>query len=213
MTREAAEQRDERQALHLLLIERALNSYLSLDERARTRLLAMDGKTLGIDVRGIGRHYNLHAQDGHCLLSDGMRHTPEATLRGTPLSLLKMASSDGVAALFSRQVELRGDAEVAKRFKRLFDTLDIDWEEHLATLIGDYPARRVMRLLVGLRAWRTRSSDVLGEDIGDYLSEETQLLGAANQVADLHDAVDDLRDDVARLKARVARYEHDQHNA
>jgi ubiquinone biosynthesis protein UbiJ len=213
MTRQAAEQMDEGQALHLLLIERALNGYLSLDERARARLLAMEGTTLGIDVRGIGRHYSLHARDGHCRLVEGMLHEPHATLRGTPLSLLNMACSDGVAALFSGQVALHGDPEVAKRFKRLFDTLDIDWEEHLATLVGDYPARRVMRLLVALSAWRARSSDALGEDLGDYLSEETQLLGASNQVADLHDAVDELRDDVARLKARVARYEHDQHNA
>ncbi|MDH3713429.1 MAG: SCP2 sterol-binding domain-containing protein [Gammaproteobacteria bacterium] len=213
MTREVAEQRDERQALHLLLIERMLNGYLSLDERARTRLLALEDKTLGIDVRGTGWHYCLHVRDGRCRLSSGVGCAPDATLSGAPLSLLKMAASDGVAMLFSRQVELRGDAELAKRFKRLFDTLDIDWEEHLARIVGDYPARRVMRMLLALGAWRARSTEALGEDIGDYLSEEEQLLGACNQVADLHDAVDDLRDDVARLEARVARYEHHQHNA
>lgn len=212
MTRAAPEQCDERQALHLLLAERALNHYLSLDERARIRLLAIGGKTLGIDVRGTGWQYNLHAREGHFVLSSGRLYDTDAVLRGTPLSLLKMALGDGVAVLFSREVELRGDAEVAKRFKRLFDALDIDWEEHLATFVGDYPARRLMRLLTSLNAWRVRSSDVIAEDIGDYLGEETRLLGAANQVADLHDAVDDLRDDVARLKARVARYEHEQHD-
>ncbi|MDH3452133.1 MAG: SCP2 sterol-binding domain-containing protein [Gammaproteobacteria bacterium] len=206
-------QGETRRALHLALAQSALNGCLALDEGARARLLAMDGQTLTIEVRGLQRQYSLQARDGHCHLISGGLDAADATLRGAPLALWNMIASDGVRALFSGQVEIHGDVEVAKRFKRLFDTLDIDWEEQLAGFIGDYPARRAMRLLSALGVWRRRSSAVLSEDIGDYLSEEKQLLGNANQIADLHDAVDELRDDVARLNARVARCEQDQRDA
>lgn len=194
-------------APHLAVAQRVLNGYLALDERAKARLHAMTGQALVIEVRGLHQQYTLRVQDGRCELHGGKLEEVDALVSGAPLALWRMVTRGGVQVLFNGEVEVRGDVEVAKRYKRLFDTLDIDWEEQLSHILGDYPARRVMRVLRALGMWRRRSTVVLREDIGDYLSEETQLLSNANQVADLHDAVDELRDDVARLSARVARCE------
>ncbi len=213
MVGEAAKQGAPSQALHVVMAQRALNACLALDERARARLRSMEGQTLAIEVRGLHRQYSLRATGGLCELRAGGLHDADAVVRGAPLALLRMTTSDGVRVLFSGEVEVDGDVEVAKRYKRLLDTLDIDWEEQLAGVLGDYPARRAMRVLDAIGAWRRRSSAVLSEDIGDYLSEEQQLLGNPNQIADLHDAIDTLRDDVARLSARVARCERNQQDA
>lgn len=210
MTGTTAERSETQPALLLSLVERALNGYLALDASARRRLLAMEGETLIVEVRGLGRRYALQAREGRCLLLESATVAGNATMRGAPLSLLKMAATDGTRTLFSGDVELLGDVEVGKRFKRLFDALDIDWEEHLSMLVGDYPARRLWRTLQLLAAWRRRSATVLARDIGDYLNEEQAFLSPPNQLTDLHDAVDELRDDVARLSARLARYEHRQ---
>lgn len=199
--------------MHLLVLERLLNRLLALDEASGARLTALEGKRLAVEVRGLGRTYALTVRDGRCRLQGGAADSADVVVSGAPLTLLNLALSDGVRALFAGQVELRGDAEVAKRFKRLFDTLDIDWEEHLSAFIGDYPARRTMRALQSLGAWCARSGRVLLRDVGDYLNEEKRVLGAPAEVADLHDAVDELRDDAARLAARVARCEHNQHGA
>ena len=53
-----------------------------------------------------------------------------------------------------------------------------------------------------------RSGNVLARDLGDYLNEEKRVLSAPAEIADLAAAIDTLRDDTARLAARVARCEH-----
>lgn len=199
--------------MHLLVAERLLNDLLALDETAVKRLRALEGNSLAVDVRGLGRRYQLTVHNGRCRLHGGTTDDADAVVSGAPLALLDMVLSDGVQSLFTGQVELRGKAEIAKRFKRLFDTLDVDWEEQLSAYIGDYPARRAVRVLQSFGAWCTRSGRVLLRDIGDYLNEEKRVLGAPAEVADLHDAVDDLRDDAARLAARVTRCEHNQQGA
>jgi len=188
------------------VLERLLNDWLSLDARSAGRLRRLQGKAMAVVVSGTGWRINLRAEDGRLRVAGGSAAV-DATLYGAPWSLLSLARSDGVRPLFSGLVQVRGDTETAKRFKRLFDSLDVDWEEQLAGCLGDYPAHRALRWARGLAGWARRSGRVLGEDLGDYLREERRLLCDPHAATRLHDAVDTLRADVERLTARVARYE------
>lgn len=188
------------------LLGRAVNSYLALDPRSRARLARLDQRALGIAVEGLGLRLTLSVAEGELRLGGATREV-DAWVRGAPLALLSLALSDGVRALFSGRVRLQGDAEVAKRFKRLLDGLDIDWEEQLARHIGDYAARRAVRAAIAMAAWSARSRAALGEDLADFLHEERSWLAHPREARAFYDDVDTLRDDGARLAARVARLE------
>ncbi len=190
----------------LQLSETLLETAIALDPGARGRIRALQGRSLGITVAGLGIAFSVHAADGALRLRSGAE-SADVRLRGGPWSLARLALSDGVRPLFAGLVAIEGDTEVAKRNKRVFDTLDIDWEEHLARWLGDFPAHRAVLALGALERWARRSGAVLNEDLGDWLREERELLGDARDARELHDAVEGLRADVDRLSARVARCE------
>ncbi|MGA9470724.1 MAG: sterol-binding protein, partial [Candidatus Macondimonas sp.] len=60
--------------------------------------------------------------------------------------------------------------------------------------------------------WVSRSLFSLGQDASEYLRYETELLPDRSEVTAWVDEVDRLRDDVARLAARVERLQQSSPN-
>jgi ubiquinone biosynthesis protein UbiJ len=127
-------------------------------------------------------------------------------LSGTPLAMAKMAlGPDASKILFTGEVTIRGDVETGQRFKRLLDELDIDWEEQLSRYSGDVVAHKLGDLLRATAAWGQQTLTILGQDAAEYLQLEGQDLPLPGTVRQYLQAVDAVRDDTARLEARVAR--------
>lgn len=102
-------------------------------------------------------------------------------------------------------VEISGDVELGRRFKELLDGIVIDWEEQLSRLTGDVIAHQIGRSVRAAHAFGTDTLHTLGRNFAEYQQEEARNLPAATEVAEFLAAVDVLRDDTARLEARIAR--------
>ncbi len=195
------------------MLEKALNTAVSLDPETLQRLEAFAGKVIAIELQGFNlTFYLLPAADGFTLLN---RYAGEAdtTLSGTPLGLAEMAlGPDAGRVLFSGEVTIRGDVELGQKFKRLLDDLDIDWEEQLSHLTGDIAAHKLGDLIRATGAWGQQAIGVLGRNTAEYLQQESRDLPTAEEVAAFNQEVDTLRDDVARLDARIARLQQQLHN-
>lgn len=195
------------------MLEKALNTAVSLDPETLQRLEAFAGKVIAIELQGFNlTFYLLPAADGFTLLN---RYAGEAdtTLSGTPLGLAEMAlGPDAGRVLFSGEVTIRGDVELGQKFKRLLDDLDIDWEEQLSHLTGDIAAHKLGDLFRATGAWGQQAIGVLGRNTAEYLQQESRDLPMAEEVAAFNQEVDTLRDDVARLDARIARLQQQLHN-
>jgi ubiquinone biosynthesis protein UbiJ len=131
---------------------------------------------------------------------------PDCTLRGTPLALARMGLvRHKEEQLFSGEVEVSGDTELAQAFGELIAGINVDWEEQLSGLIGDTAAHRVGSGVRSAGRWSRRSADTLVEDLKEYLEEESRLVPSRWELQEHLDRVDTLRDDVERLAARVER--------
>lgn len=188
-------------------LEQAFNRYLALDPDARRAMGRLHGRVIAFDVAGTGlRFFLIPGANGEVQLLSHHEGEPDCRLHGTPLALARMhdprASSD---QLFSGQVQIEGDTELAHRIGKILGAMDIDWEEQLSRYTGDLVAHDIGNLVRGAARWGRQSLDTLGLDLQEYLQEELRLLPVRPEIEAFLADVDRLRDDVERLQTRIER--------
>jgi ubiquinone biosynthesis protein UbiJ len=191
----------------LASLEQALNAALALDPHTVNRLRRMDDKVIALALEGLGFTLYVQSLDGHLRLMAAWDGPVDTTLRGAPFSLLRMGSGRTGEGLFRGGVEIDGDVELGQQFQRVFEKMDIDWEEHLSRLCGDVIAHQLGNVARDLRHWAERSLDHLQKDAADYLQEEREALPLEWEVEEFYQQVDTLRSDVDRMEARLKRLE------
>jgi ubiquinone biosynthesis protein UbiJ len=187
-------------------LEAALNTALRLDPEVFNRLRKFSGKVIAVELQGLDLTlYLLPSANGISLMSQYPAE-PDTILSGTPLAIAKMAlGPDASKVLFAGEVTIRGDVETGQQFKRLLDELDIDWEELLSRYSGDIVAHKLGDMIRLTTAWGKQALNILGQDAAEYLQQEGQDLPLPATVRQFMQEVDAVRDDTARLEARVAR--------
>jgi ubiquinone biosynthesis protein UbiJ len=128
----------------------------------------------------------------------------DAIISGSPSALLALLQGARPAAAVERKgVQVRGDAEIANLYRQFFLAARPDLEEELSRWIGDAPARGVSRLAGGILSWAKRARRVAGENIAEYLTEESRDLVTRTEVEEFLQGVDELREAADRVEARL----------
>jgi ubiquinone biosynthesis protein UbiJ len=102
-------------------------------------------------------------------------------------------------------VTIRGDAEVAELYRELLALARPDPEEETARLFGDVTARRLGNFARDTIAWLKGAKRSVGENIAEYLTEESRDLVNRTELDEFLRGVDDLREGTDRLEARIRR--------
>ncbi|SFN33111.1 ubiquinone biosynthesis accessory factor UbiJ [Dokdonella immobilis] len=190
-------------------LESALNRALSLDADTRDALGALDGRAIGIAFKGTGLAMRLAVEGQRLVVGPAFGGDNQLRVTATPGSLLGLAFArlrgDGETAIPPGQVEISGDAELARRLERLATRFEPDIDEVFARAFGDVIgfqiARGFRRAIGGAR----RSASALVRDTADYLVEERRDLIAKPEMEQFLDEVDELRERADRFEARFRR--------
>jgi len=187
-------------------LETGINAALRLDPASRQQLEQFSDKVIALELRGLAiTLFLLPHAEGITLMSQ-YHGEPDTTLSGTPVNLAAMAlGPEPNSLLFSGEVTIRGDVELGQQFKRWLDGLVLDWEELLSRVSGDVVAHTVGDWVRGTRDWGRQAAQTLGRNGVEYLQQESEELPTPEAVQGFVAKVDTLRDDMARLEARVAR--------
>ena len=180
-------------------LETALNRYLSLDPDLFPLLAELAGVVIAIEPQGLGLTLYLFPDAQGIRIADAYDGEPTVRIRGAPLALLQQWRGQPA------ELAIEGDAVIARRFQTVLNRLDIDWEEQLAQVVGDHAAHQLGRFWRALQGWGRQTSTTLLQDGGEYLQHELRVLPPRSAVEAFLSAVDDLREDVGRLEARVIR--------
>ncbi len=186
-------------------LEQALNAALALDPKTLERLRRLQGRVIAIELQGTGIRLLLQPEQNGLRLMGHYDGIVDTTLRGAPFALLRMSTGRTGEGMFKGGVEIDGDVELGQQIQRVFEKLDVDWEEHLSRLTGDIIAHQIGNSVRGLLNWGERAAEHLGQDTADYLQEEAEILPLPWEVEEFLEQVDTLRSDVDRLEARVKR--------
>jgi ubiquinone biosynthesis protein UbiJ len=188
------------------LLEQALARAVALDDDTRGRLAALEGRRVGLDLRGTPLALAVRV-DGGALRVGPLRDAPaDLGVRASPGSLLAFAlraGSDG--ALPPGKVEISGDAELARRLETLMRDSRPEVVDGFARTFGDVAGVPLARALLAAFAWTRESAANFVRDGADFLRDDSRDLVAPAELDDFLDAVDLLRERVDRLAARVDR--------
>ena len=193
-------------------LEAALNRALALDPETRDGLRALDGQCvaltleplaaggppLSVQVRVDGERLAVGPVDDEREPDLGVRSTFAGLLAQLPMFRRDDAPPVG-------RMKLSGDAELARRLQQLATRFDPDWQQPFAAVFGDVLGVQVANALAAaLKHARDAGRDLAGA-AAEYVTEESRDVVARAELDAFHDEVDALRDDAARLAARVER--------
>jgi len=189
-------------------LENAFNRILALDPEAVSQLAAMQGRIICLQLDAINVRLYLLPSAAEVMVFDGFDAAADTTISGTPLALAKLGmAEDSQAEMFSGEVKISGDLKLGRQFSRLLASLDIDWEEQLSKVTGDMTAHTVANIGRSLFSLKKRNSASMKMNMGEYLQEEIHYLPSRNETESFLKDIDDLRNDVSRLKARLQKME------
>jgi len=188
----------------MLIIETAINRYLALDPELLDKLTQFDGKVIKLEMTGINKSfYMLPSERGMQVLTE-YEGSADTVLRGTPVSLFKMGLVSNVANLLLKgEIEITGDTRLGHQFKNIFSQMDIDWSEPLANMVGDSLAYQIQKSGSKLGRWGKASAKSVSASFSEYLQEESRDVVTETELNIFNEAVDQLRNDVDRLQARI----------
>ena len=186
----------------LTAIENVLNRGLPRSPRARQLVSELAGARLGVEVRGVTRI--LVRSSGEVLhVTHDAAGAADADVSGSPLQLLALAGSSPEALLRAGAVEIRGDTDIARKYRELARLLMPDPEEELSLVIGDVPAHQLGRLARSVYGWSRQASATAVRNVAEYLAHERADLVPRAEADQFMAGVDRLREDVDRLEARI----------
>jgi len=186
-------------------LETAVNRYLELDPDAKQKLARLHGHVIGIDLSGLVTLYLIPGPEG-IHVTTHHEGEPDCTLHGSPFDLMRMTRTKTSADhLFAGRVSVEGDSELGHRFGKLLAGMDVDWEEQLSRITGDVVAHEMGKGARAIASWSTATADTASRNLQEYLQEEIRFLPTRYEVEEFLAEVDVLRDDVARLRARLQR--------
>jgi ubiquinone biosynthesis accessory factor UbiJ len=186
----------------LSTIENVLNRGLPRSPRARQLCRELAGARLGVEVRGVTRIL-VHSSGDVLHCTPSASDPAEADISGSALSLLALSGPSPERVLQRGAVEIRGDADIARKYRELARLLMPDLEEELSLLLGDVPAHQLGRLARALYGWSRQAATTAVQNVAEYLAHERADLVPRAEAEQFISGVDRLREDVDRLEARI----------
>lgn len=122
-----------------------------------------------------------------------------AEITVAPAQLLALALGDPDALA---RAAVAGDGVLATDIATALARFD--WALALRPYLGDILAARAAQAVAGFGHWRAQAHASVGLTLAEYATYETQLVADKHAVRRFVAEVDGLRDDVARLEARLA---------
>jgi ubiquinone biosynthesis protein UbiJ len=186
-------------------IENLLNRNLPRSPRALELCAALAGKRVRVEANSLGWRLTAECLSTSIRLTreDGDGPPADAQIAGSLLSLAALAGSHPEEVIQRGDVTIRGDAEVAQKFRELAMLLKPDVEEELSRIIGDTPAHQALRLVRMATGFGRRAATTSVRNVAEYLAHERGDLVPRAEAEDLYRGIERLREDLDRLEART----------
>jgi len=186
------------------LLETSSRKVLATDPNTLAKLEKLTGKVIALNLQKINQIIYIPIHEDALTIEFAKPDNIDVSLIAKPSTLLKIAHQ-GIeeASLSDGELVIEGDAIVGQRFASLLNELDIDWEELFSELIGDVPARTLFSFLEQAKTWHSQSSQVMKQNVGNYLNEESGLFAHRYELNEFGENVTNLNNTISQLENRL----------
>jgi ubiquinone biosynthesis accessory factor UbiJ len=195
-------------------IENLLNRNLPHSPRAQQLCESLKGKSVRIEAQGLGWRLDCESLGSSLKLGKAQHseRAPDAEISGSLIGLAALAGPHPEEVIQRGDVSIRGDAELAQKFRELAMLLRPDVEEELSKLIGDTPAHQALRFAKAVTGFGRRAVNTGVRNVAEYLAHERGDLVPRAEAEDFYRGVERLREDLDRLDARARLIEQAEMN-
>lgn len=180
-----------------------VNAQIAQSTPARDLCDELDGRVIAVRVRDSFLALYFRVTTAGLELHTDYVDEPDTVITGSLLALPRLLTGDAAEAIRSGAIEVDGDTETATRFRELMRFARPDLEERFSGVLGDAGAHQAGELLRSIGLWGRQVADTLTRNVSEYVTEERGDLPSRGEVETFYADVDRLRDDVARLEARI----------
>ena len=180
-----------------------INRHIQARTPARELCEKLSDRVMAVRVKDTALSVYLVVCEQLIDLSSDPIDDPDVVVSGSLISLAKLSGPSGEAAIRHGEIDVSGDALVAQDFQKLLAYGKPDVEEEISTVIGDAAAHGLGELFRGFSAWRRNAHETMSQNVSEYLQEESQSVPTRDEIDGFRHEVSTLRDDVARLDARM----------
>jgi ubiquinone biosynthesis protein UbiJ len=186
-------------------IENLLNRNLPRSPRAQELCESLKGKSVRIEALGLGWRLDCESLGSSVKLTKSAEaeRAPDAEIAGSLMNLAALAGTHPEEVIQRGDVTIRGDAELAQKFRELAMLLRPDVEEELSRLIGDTPAHQALRFVRMASSFGRRAMNTSVRNVAEYFAHERGDLVPRAEAEDFYRGVERLREDLDRLDART----------
>ena len=196
-------------------LETAINRLLAADQESGERLKKLDGRRVRLELQDLAITLDFIFTSWRVEVSLDTEAEADTVISGSMPALFAMALPDEEERWGGpgSRVKFSGDATLARDLERLFSRLDPDWEAGVAQFTGDVMAHQLVAGFKGMAASLLNTGKQLQGVAGEYLQSEQSPLPQPEELRGFANEVDNLRDAVERLEARMRRLLEQQNNS
>lgn len=182
-------------------LSKLLNRVLADYPLAREQLARHSNKEIALDIGPAHGRVRITTAGEVEPVGEGGAGAAADVSFSVPLRMLPRLAAKDEAAM--RDVKFEGDSELASLLADLSRHLEWDIEEDLSRVVGDIAAHRLVGAARSTHAWRQDAGERLSANLAEYLTEERRAFIGTRDLESLARANEALRDDIARLEARL----------
>jgi ubiquinone biosynthesis protein UbiJ len=195
-------------SLALLPVEKILNAIVRRDPHIAKKLVAFDSKCIEVVSLRPDFSVSIRFEDDTIKLSAIDTQTlgiqADATITGNAENLLSLLTKKSdQRALADAAIDISGDATLVKDLHVTIESLDVDWQDYLAPILGDVLSNELGEIQSNARDWSKSTGTSMHRDVRDYLSEEARLVPSELEVDSFSNRLDQLRLSIDRVAAKT----------
>jgi len=177
---------------------------LSLDIEAKNKLPEFESKQIHILVEDLNLAYYFSFKQGDLFVEHQYDGEVNASISGRLSAFIAAAAAEHSSdSIFKGELNFSGDIATAKQFQTFAQSLNIDWHEPVAQLLGDPIGHSLATGIGKLSGWLFRTAGSVNKDISEYLQEEIRVTPSELEQQHFFQQVDQLRSQTDRLNAKI----------
>ena len=159
----------------------------------------LNGKNINIVLKNTSTVLYINISDERIVLNEASSSEPDLILEGSPIAFINFANDSSK----DENIKIYGKASLAESFSKIISKANINWEQLVSEYTNDEIAFYSKKIFVFLNKKKNDFKNSFIRNTKEYIRDETDILPSKESIQEHIKNVDDLRNRVDFLDAKI----------